>query len=66
MLFNRPIQDLLPQMNTASINMDNNNVQYDALEAHQSIHNKSNDTQKTLPSFLTGSIVAVQWKDGGQ
>ena len=34
MLFSRPIQGLLLQINRASISVDNNDMQYEALETH--------------------------------
>ena len=35
MLFNRLIRGLLPQMNEDSINVDNDDLHHEALEAHQ-------------------------------
>ena len=47
-LLNRPIEALLPKMNRAPINRDNDDVQYEALEDCQSKYNKDNDIQKFL------------------
>ena len=39
---------LLPQMNRDPINVNNNNVHYEALGAHQRKYNIGKDTQKIL------------------
>ena len=58
MLFNRPIQSLLPQITRAPINIDNDNVQFKALESHQGRLIKKNYTK--YPSiFSAGCTVAV-------
>ena len=64
MLFNRPIHGFLPQMKREPIGIDNDDVQYQALEACQNKYNQHDDTCKN-PIFSTGFTVAVQWEDWG-
>ena len=51
MLFNRPIWSLLLQISRAPINIDNDDAQYETLEACKSKYNKNNDTWKTFCLF---------------
>ena len=44
LLFNRPIRGLLFQMNRKSINIKNDDAQYEALKAYQDKYVKDNDT----------------------
>ena len=60
-LFNRPIQGLLPQINRVPINVDNDNMQYEALEACQNKYDKGSDIPKIL-FFLQG----LQWWFSGK
>ena len=53
MLYNRPIQGLLPQINRAPINVDNDDMKSEALEGYQNKYNKDS-------VFSIGSTVAVQ------
>ena len=64
-LFNIPIRDLLSQMKRKPININNNDVQYEALKACQDKYVKDNSIHKNLLSFPIGSKVAVQCEDGG-
>ena len=43
MLFNRPIRGLQLQMNRDPINFSNDDVHYEALEAHQRKYDKGKD-----------------------
>ena len=65
MLLNRLIRGMLPQMNRDPINQDNDDQHCEALEAHQRKNDRGKNTLKDLPIFITGSTVAVQWKDRG-
>ena len=60
MLFNRPIRGLLPEMNRDPINVNNNDVHYEALEAHQRKNSKGKNTQKHPSVSVAGATVAVQ------
>ena len=51
-LFSRPIQGFLHQINRGPISVDNDDAQYEALKAGQNKY-KDNDTQKIL-SLLQG------------
>ena len=51
--------DLLPQMDKESMNINNDNMQYEALEAHQRKYSKGNDTQKDTTVFSATATVAV-------
>ena len=51
LLFNRPIRGLLPQMHREPINMNTNDAQYKALNAHQNTYVKNNDAHKVLLFF---------------
>ena len=66
LLFNWPIRGLLPLINKEPININNDNVQYEALKVHQGKYVKNTDTCKDLLSFPIGSMVADQHKEGGQ
>ena len=52
-------------MRTEPININNKDVQYWTLEAHQRKYSKDNDTHKEPFCFSAGSTVAVQWEDRG-
>ena len=62
MLFNRLIRGLLPQMNRDPINVDNDDLHREALEALQR-KNKGKDTRKFHPIFITEATVAAQQED---
>ena len=47
-LFNRPIRCLLPQMNRETINVDNDDSHYQALETCQKRYSKDSDTLTIL------------------
>ena len=59
MLLNSQIRSLLPQMNRDSININNDNLNCEALEAYQKKNVKSKDTPIHPPVFITGATVAV-------
>ena len=61
MLFNRMIGSLLSQMSRDPINVNNDNLHCEVLEAHQR-KNIVKDTQKD-PIFITGTTVAIQQDD---
>ena len=48
--FNRPIRGMLPQIHREPINVNNDDVQYEALKAHQNKYVNNDDTHKD-PSF---------------
>ena len=60
MLFNMSLRGLLPQMNRYPINVNTNNVHYEALESCQRKYDKGKDTQKHPSVFIAGSTVAGQ------
>ena len=63
MLFNRPIQGLLHQINRESINVDNDVSHYKAPKAHPKCY-KDIDTQKSC--FFSAEItVDIKWEEGG-
>ena len=64
-LFNRPIQALLPQMNSEPINIYIDNDHFQALKAHQDKYLKGYDTHKGSLTFTIDFTVVVQWEDGG-
>ena len=63
MLFNRPIQDPLHQMNRAPTNVNKNNAQYEALKAHQNKYVKNNDTHTDTLSFPIQYTATLQYED---
>ena len=63
MLFNRLIRSLFSQMNRHPIDIDNDELHYNALEAHQRKNDKVKDTHKDPFIYITGATEAVQWKD---
>ena len=64
MLLSRLIKGLLSQMSRGPLNVNNDDAQYKAFEAHHK-YVKDNDTQKEPSFFSAGSTVAVQCKDEG-
>ena len=52
LLFKRPIRELLSEMNRETININNDDTQYEAFKAHQDINVKDNDTHEESLSFL--------------
>ena len=58
-LFSGLIKDLLPQVNRDSINVNNDDTYFEALEAQQRKNDKGKDTQKVSPIFITGATLAV-------
>ena len=65
LIFNRPIRDLLPQMNRQPININADDECHEALKACLYKYHEGNDTHKDSISFPIGSTVAVQHEDGG-
>ena len=65
MLFNRLIRGLLPQMRRDSINVDNDDLHHEALEAGQRKNDKGKDTKKYPIVCLTRPMVAVQQQGRG-
>ena len=47
------------------ININNDDIHYEALEAHQRKYDKAKDTQKDPSIFITRATVPVQLEDGG-
>ena len=52
-------------MNRDPINVNNNDLQCEALETQQKKNDKGKDTQKDPPIFISGTAVAIQWEVGG-
>ena len=48
------------QMKREPINVNNNDIHEEALEAHQRKYNKGKDNQKDPSVFIAGATVAVQ------
>ena len=65
LIFNRPINGLLPPMHREHINIKHNDVQYKALKACQSEHARNNDAFKDPFVFSVGSTAAVWHEDRG-
>ena len=65
MLFNRPIRDLLPQMNRGPINRNNNGMHYVAFKPNKESMMKTNKLKKKPSVFITGATVIVQQEDLG-
>ena len=65
MLFNRVIRGLFPKMNRDLINVNNDDLPHEALEAHQGKYYKGKDTQKDSPNFISVATVAVWQEDRG-
>ena len=55
---------LLPQMNGDSIDVNNSDLHYEALEAQQRKNDKGKDMQKDPPVFDGGDTIVVQQEDG--
>ena len=51
-------------MNTDFINVNNDNMNYEALKAYQRKCDKGKDTQKDLSVFIAEAAVAIQQEDG--
>ena len=64
-LINCPIRGIMPIINRSSINADNNDDNYEALEDRQIKAGKNYDPLRNYNFFLMGSSVAVQREDGG-
>ena len=60
MLFNHPIQGIMPIINRIPINSDNADDHYEALVKSQIRNDKNYDTARDCNLFSMGSTVAVQ------
>ena len=65
LLFNTAVRDLLSHMHREPIYINNDDIQYEALKALQSIYIKGSNTFKDSPSFPIGSIVVEQHDNDG-
>ena len=65
LLFNHPIQGILPIVNRLPINTNNEDEHYDMLVNRQTKNDKNNITFRNYASFSIGSTVAVHCRYGG-
>ena len=65
LLFNRLIRALLCKMNRLPVIFNANDECYEALQTWQDKYINGSDTHKDSFSFLMGSTLAIQCKDGG-
>ena len=60
LLFNHPIQGIMPIINRIPINSDNGDDHYEVLVKRQIRNDKNYDTARNCDLFSIGSAVAVQ------
>ena len=65
LLFNDPMQGIMPIINRIPINSDNDNDYYEVLVKRQIRNDKNYDIARFHGVFSIKSIVVVQWEDGG-
>ena len=65
MLFNHLIRGIIPVINRPSVGINNDDGHPKAIIKRQIKNDKGKDTYKILVSLPIGSIVVVQWEDGG-
>ena len=65
LLFNHPIQGIMPIINRIPINSDNNDDYYETLVKRHIRNNKNYDITRNNDLFSIGSTLVVQQEDGG-
>ena len=65
LLFNHPIQGIMPIINRLPINIDSDEEHYEVLANRQTKNDKNYDTARNYASLSIGSIVLDQQEDGG-